>query len=163
MSLVNTQPIAQDWLKVSLIGGAGLATLATLVALTIDPTSETRGRLHAVDKIVGPKDAIGITRAEKIDAARLAQNPLFVMTTGPSAYKEKTFQLFGVSISPKRKAALVAIDGAPPVWLTAGEVSGDIRLADVGTNGASFETPVGVRTINLSDAPPPAASANTGQ
>jgi hypothetical protein len=86
---------------------------------------------------------------------------LFVMTTGAAAYKEKTFQLFGVSISPQRKAALISIDGADPTWITVGTTSGDVRLSDVGTNGVSLDTPVGPRHVTMSDAAPKTTKPNT--
>jgi hypothetical protein len=136
--------------KRALTGGAGAAAAAALLTLLIDPTAHTRTRLDDLKTAGLPEVA---SRRASIDPAGLSGAPIFVMTSGPSAYKERSVQVFGISISPKRKAALVGVDGAAPVWMTAGESAGDLRLSDVGTNGVSFDTPVGPRTVTLSDAP----------
>ena len=147
-------------LKMTLIGAVATAVVVALITLLFDPTASYGSRLDAVDAMAASSHRLIASVPAKLDVARLAQAPLFVMTTGAAAYKEKTFQLFGVSISPRRKAALVSIDGATAVWMTVGSATGDIRLADVGTNGASFETPVGVKNVNLSD--PVAAQPGQG-
>ena len=150
-------------IKPALIGGAGVATAATLLFLGLDPTAGANDRLNAIDPVLSRAPMADAGKSARVDVARMASAPLFVMTTGAAAYKEKTFQLYGVSISPKRRAALVSIDGAPATWITVGDVSGDVRLADIGTNGASFETPVGTRTVTLSDPPPAAGETGTAQ
>jgi hypothetical protein len=140
-------------MKAALLAAAAAATIATAFTLLIDPTSAMNKRLDVIDPMISKAVTVQPSRAMKIDAARMAQAPIFVMTSGAAAYKEKAFLLFGVSVSYKRKAALVSIDGAPPVWMTAGAAAGDVRLLDVGGNGAVFETPVGTKTVSLTDAP----------
>lgn len=160
---VTASDTQSQHLQTALLAGAGVATLATAFTLLIDPTSAMNRRMDAVDPMLGKGMPVEAGRAVKIDASRMAQNPIFVMTSGAAAYKEKTFQLFGVSVSPRRKAALVSIDGAPAAWMTAGDASGDVRLVDVGGNGAVFETPVGSRSVSLSDPAPSADAKPTAQ
>lgn len=159
-----TVPVTQSkQMQTALLAGAALVTLATAFMLLVDPTSGMNRRVDAVEPMLGKAATIEAGRAVKIDAARMAQTPIFVMTSGAAAYKEKTFQLFGVSVSSRRKAALVSIDGAPAAWMTAGAANGDVRLVDVRGNGAVFETPVGTRTVSLSDPAPVPEQKPTAQ
>lgn len=145
---------SQQW-KRGLVGGAAAAGVAALLTLIVDPTAGAGSRL---DGLKTTPVTMGPAARLTIDTAGLADAPIFVMTSGPSAYKDHSVQVFGISISPRRKAALVAIDGTQPVWMAVGETSGDLRLGDVGTNGVSFDTPVGPRLVTLSDAPAPKTS-----
>ncbi len=148
---------ATDPLKLALVSGCAVAVAGALLTLVVDPTKGLQDRL---DNLPSPHGlALPMSRTVPIDVAGLVDKPIFVMTTGPGAYKDKTLQLFGLAISPGRKAALVSVDGASAVWMALGDTAGDIRLADVGTNGASFDTPVGPRTVGLSDTPPAKAGA----
>lgn len=162
MPVISSDAQARQ-VQTALLAGAAVATLATAFTLLVDPTSGMNARMDAVEPLLGKAVTIEAGRAVKIDAARMAQTPIFVMTSGAAAYKEKTFQLFGVSVSSRRKAALVSIDGAPATWMTAGSVNGDLRLVEVGGNGAVFETPVGTRTVSLSDPAPAADPKPTAQ
>jgi hypothetical protein len=150
---ITSSDLQADLLKKALLGCAAVATVVTAFSLLIDPTSGMNDRLDAIEPVFGKALVADAGRVVKIDAARMAQAPIFVMTSGAGAYKEKTFQLFGVSVSSKRKAALVSIDGAAAAWMIAGMQNGDVRLLDVGGNGAVFETPVGTRNVALTDAP----------
>ncbi len=151
---------AMDPMKAALYGGCAVAVGGALLTLVIDPTKGLQTRLDDLPQAHGL--SLPVARKTQIDIAGLAEKPIFVMTTGPAAYKEKTLQLFGLAISPGRKAVLVSVDGATPVWMAIGDMAGDIRLADVGTNGASFETPVGPRMVGLSDAAPAKAGNAAG-
>ena len=148
---------AIDPVKTAVIAGCAVAVAGALLTLAVDPTRGLRDRLDALPQAHGLN--LPVAKRTQVDVAGLAEKPIFVMTTGPAAYKDKTLQLFGLAISPGRKAVLVSVDGAPPVWMAVGDMAGDIRLADVGTNGASFETPVGPRTVGLSDAAPAKGAA----
>ncbi len=151
---------AIDPTKMALVSGAAVAVAGALLMLAVDPTKSLLDRLDALPQAHGL--SLPIAKKTDLDIAALAEKPIFVMTTGPAAYKDKTLQLFGVAISPGRKAALVSVDGAAPSWMAVGDMAGDIRLADVGTNGASFETPVGPRTVGLNDAAPAKLGAGSG-
>jgi len=151
---------ATDPMKLALVSGCAVAVAGALLTLVVDPTKGLQDRLDNLPSAHGL--ALPMAKTAQIDVAGLVDKPIFVMTTGPGAYKDKTLQLFGLAISPGRKAVLVSVDGAPPVWMAVGDTSDDIRLADVGTNGASFDTPVGPRTVGLSDAAP-AKPASTAQ
>ena len=151
---------AIDPMKLALISGAAVAVAGALLSLAVDPTKGLQDRLDALPQAHGL--SLPVAKKPELDIAALAEKPIFVMTTGPAAYKDKTLQLFGVAISPGRKAALVSVDGAPPGWMAVGDMAGDIRLADVGTNGASFETPVGPRMIGLNDSAPAKPGGTSG-
>ena len=157
--------------KTRLILGTGAATAAAglVVLLLLDPTRGDIARLDAMATAAraGPQlSALAQNVGYNEDFALLTQRPIFVMTTGAGAYKEKTFQLFGVSISPGRKAVLVSIDGAPAAWVSAGQITGDVQLIDADVSHARFDTPLGERTVSINDPAPasaPGAGANTGQ
>ncbi len=143
---------ATDPVKLALISGCAVAVAGALLTLAVDPTKGLQDRLDNLPSVHGL--SLPLSRPAQVDVAGLTDKPIFVMTTGPGAYKDKTLQLFGLAISPGRKAVLVSVDGAPAAWMAVGDSAGDIRLADVGTNGASFDTPVGPRTVGLSDTAP---------
>lgn len=150
--------------KTRVVLGAG-ATAGVIALVFLGLMNPTRGDIRRLDAITeavraGPRlDALSQKVSYTADLDGLVQRPIFAMTTGSGAYAEKTFQLFGVSISAARKAVLVAIDGAAPVWVRAGEINGDVQLIDVNGSSARFDTPLGERSVNMSD-PPPAASPN---
>jgi hypothetical protein len=149
--------------KARLILGAGAltASVAFAVLSLLDPThADTKQLDHIASAAQSAPRLASLTKPASFrsDMDGLVQAPIFVMTTGIGAYTEKTFQLFGVSISGDRKAALVGIDGAAPVWIRMGQLNGDIQLLDVSASSARFDTPVGERTVNLSDAPPAATT-----
>jgi hypothetical protein len=136
--------------------GALTASVAFAALSVIDLTHADTQRLDNISKVAksAPRLA-GLTKpvSTRADTDGLVQLPIFVMTTGTGAYAEKTFQLFGVAISGDQKAALVAIDGAAPVWIRSGQLSGDVQLLDVNAGSARFDTTLGERTVNMSDAP----------
>lgn len=150
-------------MKAALVGGCAVAVAGALFSLLVDPTKGLQDRLDALPQAHGLD--LPMAKKPQVDVAGLAAKPIFIMTTGPGAYKDKNLQLFGLAISPGRKAALVSVDGAAPVWMAVGDAAGDIRLSDVGTNGASFDTPIGPRRVGLNDAAPskPGAPGAPGQ
>ena len=155
-----------DKTKLTLGAGAATGLLGLLIMAILDPTHGDMSRLDVVAAIVrsAPRlGALAATTSYADDIGTMTQRPIFAMSTGPGAYPEKTFQLFGISISPNRKAALVSIDGAPAVWIRAGEVSGDVQLINVDSGHARFDTPLGERNVGLNDpAPTAAASSSAG-
>ncbi|CAL4869736.1 hypothetical protein MMA231_04028 (plasmid) [Asticcacaulis sp. MM231] len=152
--------------KTRIVLSVGAVTGGALLLLLgfIDPTQSDSRKLDALakDANAAPKlSTLAKKTAHSGSADSLVEHPIFVMTTGTGAYAEKTFQLFGVSISASRKAALVGIDGASPAWLRAGELSGDVQLIDVQAGSARFDTPLGERTVNMSDTPAAAAPTSS--
>jgi hypothetical protein len=139
-------------LQISLVTGAMSALIATAVVAAYNPNASTLARLdtlQARSKPAGPKQPGGVMATDNVSG--LIRQPIFVMTTGGNAYKDKDFKLFGISITPKRKAALVSVDGAEAHWVELGETESDFTLIDIGTNGARFDTPTGIRSVNLND------------
>jgi hypothetical protein len=112
-------------------------------------------------------------RGDEAGAADLLTTPLFALTTGPGAIREPSLRVDGLSVSRRRMAALVSIDGKPAAWLTAGETADGVTLQAVTAAGASFETALGAKTVNLGEqtaasapdphAPGPAPPAVTDQ
>lgn len=151
-----------------LILGAGAVTggICLLVLSLMDSTHAHAKRMDVVAKAASAAPRLqDLTKKASFtsDLDTLVQRPVFAMTTGAGAYAEKAFQLIGISISPERKAALVAIDGAAPVWVRVGQVTGDVQLLDVNASSARFDTPLGERTVNLGEAPPSSSPpATTG-
>ncbi len=152
---------ASDSTKTMLVAGCVVAVAGAMAFLVIDPTKGLQSRLDDLPQAHGL--ALPVSKKPQLDIAGLVERPIFVMTTGPGAYKDKTLQLFGLAISPGRKAALVSVDGAAATWMAVGDAAGDLRLVDVGTNGARFDTPIGPRTVGLNDAAPakPAAAGTS--
>ena len=72
-------------LQAALLAGAMVATFATAFTLLVDPTASMNRRMDAVDPMLGKAVTIEAGRAVKIDAARMAQAPIFVMTSGAAA------------------------------------------------------------------------------
>jgi len=144
------------------MSGAGLTLAAGLVWLIWDPTSSDLASLDKLDQGMAPAPRLNTAVQSKAsDLASLTQAPIFLMTTGPMAYKEKAIQLFGLSLSPNRHAVLVSFDGASPIWMSQGEVHEDIRLTEVGLDGANFETLLGLKNVKLSDPAPKTTSASS--
>jgi len=142
-------------LKPYLMLGAGGVVLTLVLSLLIDPTRADIKRMGALEGLKLRDSAQAMRNdAASDDAVLLSGHPIFIMSTGAGAYKDKTFQIFGLSIANGRKAALVAIDGGPPVWISVGQVSDDVQLIDVTATSARFDTPLGERVVSINDTPP---------
>lgn len=138
-------------IKTLSFGMAGAALLGAALLLLVDPTAEDQARLTTINDGLKrlPKPA-QVAQAQALDTSVMLQTPIFIMSTGPTAYKEAGVRLLGVAISPGRKAALVSIDGGPEQWMRVNELQGDIRLLEVGPRSVRFDTPVGIRTVDFS-------------
>ena len=154
-----------DKVDILLRTGAGAVVAASLFALLFDPTAADTRRLDNIAAIQARHKPLAANSAlsPRQEAAALGQAPIFVMSTGAGAFSDKPIQIFGLSVSAGRKAVLAGIDGGPPQWMKPGDTSGDVRCLDVGVNGATFETPLGTRTIGLNDAPASVAPASGPQ
>ena len=151
-------------LKPYLMTSAGAAVAVLLLSLVFDPTRADVRRMDALQTLKLRASPSPVLTAVGDDAALLSGRPIFIMSTGAGAYKDKTFQVFGLSISPGRKAALVAIDGGQPSWISVGQVSDDVQLIDVTATSARFDTPLGERVVSINDTPAAqgAASSSAG-
>lgn len=85
-------------------------------------------------------------------APSLLGQPLFPLSTGPNAVRDPAVSVLGISRMPGRAAALVAIEGKPPVWLARGESRDGVVLSDVGSGRATLDLPLGVRTLRIGEA-----------
>jgi hypothetical protein len=93
----------------------------------------------------------------QLDLAGLATAPLFPLSVGPGAVQDALVRLDGISIVPRRSAALISIDGKPAEWLVAGDTRDGVTVAEVQRSAVRVDTVLGVRRIELGD--PPAAPA----
>ncbi|ADU15342.1 hypothetical protein [Asticcacaulis excentricus] len=141
-----------DWEKMAL-GTAIAASLGGVAVFVADPTQPVNARLDLIQSQLKalPKAGPVAVGAALSDVTLLAQQPIFVMSTGANAYKEKAVKLIGISISPGRRAALVSVDGQPAVWMGIGETQDELVLIEVGSNAVRFDTPVGARTISINE------------
>ncbi|MDR3511013.1 MAG: hypothetical protein P4L73_05225 [Caulobacteraceae bacterium] len=85
-------------------------------------------------------------------SAALAATPLFALTTGPGAAQDVTVQLQGLAITPRRKAALVAIGGKPADWLDLGATRDGVTLMAIRANQIEVDTAIAFKTVGLWDA-----------
>ncbi|KQZ22888.1 hypothetical protein [Caulobacter sp. Root1472] len=88
-------------------------------------------------------------------APLLLGQPLFPLSSGLNAVRDPAVSVLGISRMPGRAAALVAIDGKPPVWLARGESRDGVVLSDVGSGRATLDLPLGGRTLRIGEATGP--------
>lgn len=98
-----------------------------------------------------------------IDVGALAAAPLFALTVGPGAIKEPSIRLEGVSVSRRRTAALVSIDGRPAEWWGIGESRDGVTLQAVQSSRIVVDTILGPREIALGEQIGPATPEVTAQ
>jgi len=82
-------------------------------------------------------------------AGVVAGAPLFALTSGPGAVTEPAVQLLGLSITPRRQAALVSINAKPAQWLNLGETLDGVTLVQVSSTRVLVDTPVAIREAAL--------------
>jgi len=96
----------------------------------------------------------------RFDTTNLINNPLFVMTVGPKAYKNSQYQIMGISISPKRKAVLLSIDSATPRWVDVGGNIGDSRVVSINSDHIKIDTPIGIKDVYVEEVQNSQSSTN---
>ena len=96
------------------------------------------------------------------DLGGLLSNPLFPLTTGPSAVPQPTIRLDGVARAGRRSAALLSINDQPSDWLSQGESRDGVTLLDVSASRAVVDTLYGPREVRLGQRVPEGASAVAG-
>jgi hypothetical protein len=156
--------------NVTLLGWAAPAGLATgLVAWML-----AGGAAASFEKLDGVEAQLMALRTpaihrtvDEINTADLLATPLFALTTGPGAIREPSIRLDGISLSRRRLAALVSVDGKPSVWLTPGQSADGVTLQEMSSNSAVFDTVVGAKTLSLGEqsaasAPDPHAAPPPG-
>ncbi len=152
-------------LQLTCIAGAAAAAVATAGFALYDPTSADLDRVAQAAAMAGRlSHRLKADTIRNADAGALMQQPIFIMSTGPTAYHDKALSVSGIAITRGRRAALVSVDGGALRWLQVGESANGLTLTDVRIDGATFDTPVGPRFVGLSSAPatatPPAAGAD---
>lgn len=89
--------------------------------------------------------------------------PIFALTVGPGAVREPAIRVDGLSVSRRRAAALVSIDGAAAQWMSVGESQDGVTLRAVSASKAVFDTELGDKELGLGEqsaSSAPAASAS---
>ena len=158
--------------RIALLGGAApLGLLTGLVAWVLAGGLSVKA--NALDTVESGLSALKppaalASQAGRGEAAALLGSPLFALTTGPGAVREPSIRVDGVSLSRRRTAALVSIDGKPSEWLEIGESRDGVTLQEVSSSSVTFETAVGTKALNLGDqsaasAPAPIAAAGGDQ
>lgn len=148
-------------LKPYLMASACSVIAISIFSLMFDPTRADVKQMDALEMLKLNAETTTSLNPVSEDVTLLSSRPIFIMSTGAGAYKDKTFRIFGLSISPGRKAALVAIDGGQPAWISVGQVSDDVQLTDVTATSARFDTPLGERIISINDAPAAQGAASS--
>lgn len=142
-------------LRLTLLGGAVPLGLATGLAAWLMASSDSTATepLDAVQTKIAalraPKASAG--RAGYARAADLIATPIFALTTGAGALREPAIRLDGISISARRTAALVSIDGKPADWLRVGEARDGVTLQTLTSGQATFETELGPKQLALGE------------
>lgn len=129
---------------------AGLATglLAWMLAGGSQVAAERLDGLQVqVSNLKAPTRSAGALSS--VNVSDLASQPLFALTVGPGAVREPSIRVEGVSISRGRTAALLAIDGQPPEWLTLGASRAGVALQSVTAGAVVVETVTGPRELAL--------------
>lgn len=89
--------------------------------------------------------------ASYADISSLANSPIFALTTGPAAIKEPAVRVEGLSVSRKRVAALLSIDGQAAQWVSVGERRDGFTLVEVTSTRVLIETQAGAKEIALGE------------
>jgi hypothetical protein len=89
------------------------------------------------------------------DLMQLAGNPIFPLSIGPGAVQEPAVRLDGLSITPRRAAALLSINNQPDAWLVAGETRDGVTVQEVTRSAVVVETVLGSHSIELGGASTP--------
>lgn len=111
----------------------------------------TEARLAAIrpERGSGPASRAG-------GAAALLGAPLFAVA-GAAAEHDPSVRLDGVSVTRRRMAALISLDGKPAEWMSLGESREGVTLRTITTAGVTLDTASGEKTVSLGDGPVGAA------
>ncbi len=67
------------------------------------------------------------------------------------AHREQILDFVGVSITRKRQAALIAIDGEPAAWMAPGERHDGVALLEIDGTQVLIETPLGPKAMQVGE------------
>lgn len=118
----------------------------------------------ATDHLMALRAPVAVARRETHRGSSVLAAPLFALTVGPGAVREVAIRVDGLSVSRRRNAALVSIDGAAAQWMSVGESRDGVTLQAVSSTKAVFDTTLGNKELALGEqsaasAPPVAANA----
>lgn len=81
----------------------------------------------------------------------LTTRPLFPLLNTTGDAREPILQIIGVSVTRKRQAALIAIDGEPAAWMAPGERQGGVALLEINGTQVLIETPLGPKAMQVGE------------
>lgn len=116
-------------------GSSAAAALAPLSAAMERPIAPRRSPPRAMDR----------------SSAALVGAPLFALTAGPGAIREPSIRVDGLSVSTRRTAALLSIDGRPSEWLRVGESRYGVSIQAVTGSVVVLETAVSTKELALGE------------
>ena len=130
--------------------------------LTAGGASANADRLEPLAAQVNSLPGAQRTGAESrsLDVADLQGAPIFALTVGPSAVKEPSILLQGVSVSARRTAALISVDGRPAEWMAVGETRDGVTLQQVRGSRIVVDTLLGSKDVALGEQSAPEALAD---
>lgn len=128
----------------------GLATglLAWMVA------GGAKAGLEKLEPVAAQIGALPVPRANPssepyVSIADLVASPIFALSNGPGAMSDPIVRLDGLSVSAKRTAALVSINGAPSEWLRVGDSRSGVTIQQVRVDKVVVDTELGPREVAL--------------
>lgn len=86
-----------------------------------------------------------------IAASNVTAKPVFLMSVGPGAVSLPSVRLVGVALTPRSRAALLAIDTAPPEWVTVGDVRRGLVISAITKSTVELDTQLGPRTVSFTE------------
>ena len=142
---------------------AGGLALGAVAWLAFGGSSAAQERLQSARSQL-ESARLGVPRADapQILLADASARPLFALTTGRGAVPDVVLKLDGVASTPQHVAVLLSINGADDVWLERGKSASGVTLISVSDAGATVETALGEKQVELGQDPrgaqPPGAA-----
>lgn len=103
------------------------------------------------DQLMALRPPAAAAPRRAIQGDSLLGAPIFALTVGPGAVREAAIRVDGLSVSRRRAAALVSIDGASAQWMSVGESRDGVTLRAVSASKAVFDTVLGDKELGLGE------------
>lgn len=134
--------------------GAAIGAAAWLAAEVARPLPDPAALEQQVSAIRIPvADSPETASTADLLAMALFVTPAPADTSVPIATTPQvSIRLHGLSISPRRRAALLSIEGGEAIWLVPGQVEGGVRLQQAGPRSAVLDVGGARREVSLFDA-----------
>lgn len=129
-----------------IVTGLAAWLLADGAGARMEALSAVEGQVKALrpPRMTGQRPGFG-------DGDILLSAPIFAVARGEGAIREPSLRIDGVSISARRKAALVSIDGSVAEWMQVGDERSGVTLTEVTSSGGILETGLGSRQLAIGE------------